>query len=115
MGLRSVEWYPVTWRTGGSLGSSHHGAGENSFTKRTHMVKPREATRKISQRIGQPRARGEGLLRPVTRNLGRRNRPGNLSEAILRELSSASGHDAAVWILPGGNGEIVPQILVTQD
>ena len=37
MGLSLAEYYLMTWRTLRGLGSSHHGAGEKSLTKRTHM------------------------------------------------------------------------------
>jgi hypothetical protein len=37
VGLSLAEYYLMTWRTLWGLGSSHHGAGEKSLTKRTHM------------------------------------------------------------------------------
>ena len=37
VGLSLAEYYLMIWRTLWGLGSSHHGAGEKSLTKRTHM------------------------------------------------------------------------------
>jgi len=37
VGLSLAGRYLITWRTLWALGSSHHGTGEKSLTKRTHM------------------------------------------------------------------------------
>lgn len=62
VGLPSADWYLMIWRTRCGLGSSHHGAGEKSLTKRTHMSAPLRLDEKESRKARTAAGRRTGKL-----------------------------------------------------
>ena len=80
MGLSQAGYYLMTWRTRTlwALGSSHHGAGEKSLTKRTHMsvfLRVDEEEGRAQQQSGE----SASSLLAAKRNLGHGNQPGKLA------------------------------------
>ncbi len=111
MGLSLAEYYLMTWRTLWGLGSSHHGAGEKSLTKRTHMsvlLRVDEEEGRAQQQSGE----SASSLLAAKRNLGHGNQPGKLATTVFCGLGSARGaKPSTVWTLCGGHGEMASQVI----
>jgi hypothetical protein len=113
VGLSQAGYYLMTWRTRTlwALGSSHHGAGEKSLTKRTHM----SVFLRVDEEEGQAQQQsGESAssLLAAKRNLGHGNQPGKLATTVFCGLGSARGaKPSTVWTLCGGHGEMASQVI----
>jgi hypothetical protein len=100
VGLSLAGPYLITWRTLWVLGSSHHGAGEKSLTKRTHMSVLLRVDKEGDRRPGPTAARRIGKLAAGSRRKPRSRRSG----WQIR-------HDSIVRTLRGGHGEMVSQLI----
>ena len=114
VGLSLAEYYLMTWRTLRGLGSSHHGAGEKSLTKRTHMsvlLRVDEEEGRAQQQSGE----SASSLLAAKRNLGHGNQPGKLATTVFCGLGTARGaKPSTVWTLRDGQGEMVSQVIFSR-
>ena len=104
----------MTWRTLRDLGSSHHGAGEKSLTKKTHMsvlLRVDEEEGRAQQQSGE----SASSLLAAKRNLGHGNQPGKLATTVFCGLGTARGaKPSTVWTLRDGHGEMVSQVIFSR-
>jgi len=89
VGPSLAEYYLMTWRTLRGLGSSHHGAGEKSLTKRTHMSVPLRVDEEEGRAQQQSGESASSLL-VAKRNLGAcpRIRVRNPQVLVIKQLAS---------------------------